>query len=315
MGEAYGAMLKRLRIDGEERFAGLDRRGPAAAAKVGDELLARWAKGAFNAPRNGHCMAVFLVLARGKKGIAPRFDGLLPLPVEGEDAVFEECFAALPEERRLAAARRAITRARGTAAVEAGLRLLARVPDVEIARAVMTASKECEIAPYTTARVRPKVEKLARKHPALLAAIGKAPTPLEVLGTRRPRTPSELSAAEKAQLLAAAKKYDGRKVPIEERFGPDDGSETSFGTTIELTTLGEEGKPRYDVVAFAGDSGSVFVHGKTREVAAIVQGSIETKSGELRERLAGALAGASKKKAPRRGGSDRFKSSSPFARA
>ena len=260
------------------------------AEKRGDALLARWATGPWNAPRNADCVAVFVALAQGKD-IDPRFDGLLPLPIEeADEAVFDQCWAALPEERRLPALRRAYSRVRSTKAVQCGLRLLARVPDLEIAKAMMKESSECEIAPFRPARVRPQLEKLAKTHPALLAAIGKAPKKLDVMETTRPASAKELSSVQAAQLLAAARKYDGKKVPIEKRFGPDDGSETSFGKTIAFVTLGEGGKAKYDVVSLAGDSGSVFAHGKTREVAMIVQGGIETEDAGLAERLTDALA-------------------------
>jgi hypothetical protein len=283
-------LVSRLRLD--ERFVGLDRKPASKAHALADSLTERWDK-PWNAPHNGKCLAVFLALARadGAK-LDPRFDRLLPVP-NGEpwlEASFEECLAALPEERRGPAIRAAIQRERGTVAVGAGLRVLARFPDVEIARHVIRESKTCEIAAYTLSRVRPKLEALAKKHPQLAPALGgKAPAPIDVLAVREPSRAAELSPIERAQLELAARKHDGKRVPAEKRFGPDDGSETSFGATIVFATLGEKGEARYDAVLFAGDAGSVFRHGTTREVAARIQGDLEASSPDLTVRLSDAL--------------------------
>jgi hypothetical protein len=301
---AFDELVSRLRLD--ERFVGLDREPVSKARALADALINRWDK-PWNAPHNGKCLAVFLALARadGEK-LDPRFDRLLPAP-NGEpwlEAAFEECLAALPEERRGPAMRAAIQRERGTVAVGAGLRVLARFPDVEVARHVIRESKTCEITAYTLSRVRPKLEALAKKHPQLAPALGgKAPPALEVLAVRAPTRATDLSPMDRAQLELAARKHDGKRVPAEKRFGPDDGSETSFGATNLFVTLGEKGQARYDAVLFAGDAGSVFRHGTTREVAARVQGDLEASSPDLAVRLADALAraeGARKKASPKK---------------
>jgi hypothetical protein len=114
MALAFDELVSRLRLD--ERFVGLDRKPASKARALADSLIERWDK-PWNAPHNGKCLAVFLALARadGAK-LDPRFDRLLPVP-NGEpwlEASFEECLAALPEERRGPAIRAAIQRERGT---------------------------------------------------------------------------------------------------------------------------------------------------------------------------------------------------------
>jgi hypothetical protein len=113
-----------------------------------------------------------------------------------------------------------------------------------------------------------------------------------VLSARSPSSVGELGPTERAQLELAARKHDGKRVAADKRFGPDDGSETSFGSTILFATLGENGAPRYDAVLFGGDAGSVFRHGTTTEVAARIQGSVEARNPDLAARLSDALAKA-----------------------
>ena len=293
MSTDYDEMITRLRLD--ERFVRLDRKPVSKVRALADALIARWDK-PWNAPNNARCLAVFLALARvGRAAIDPRFDRLLPVP-SGEPwlgQAVEECLAALPEPRRAAAMRSAVQRERGTVAVGAGLRVLPRFPDVEIAEHVIRESKTCEIAPYTLSRVRPKLEKLAKKHPQLAPALGgKAPALLEVLSARSPSSVGEIGPIERAQLELAGRKHDGKRVAADKRFGPDDGSETSFGSTILFATLGDNGAPRYDAVLFGGDAGSVFRHGTTTEIATRIQGSVEARNPDLAARLNDVLAKA-----------------------
>lgn len=249
---------------------------PFAAAR---KLLDRWGGKDGYQPPNSKCWKVFADLVQAGSP-APEFDALLPVPTQ--DAQLAEAVRlveALPAERRLPAILASLERSTPTDAARAGVVWLAHLPDRRIADLALERSKDSDI-------MRPS------KVRAALADLGitpSQPAPTVHRGASlRPTAPSDLSPLQTEQLLAAARGHDGKSVPIEKRFGPDDGSETSFGTTIEVSTVTADLRT-FDIVQFAGDAGSVFEGGTTTELASIVQGGLECDDPQLADLIGAAL--------------------------
>lgn len=272
--------------------------GSFDASKLAREKLKRWSGRAGFAPHNGICWLIFTALVRTKKPIDAELEMLLPVP-EHVDHLDEakRCLAALPELRQMPAILASLKRVGSTEAVHGGLAWLSVFPTAELVNLIFERSQDSELMPPTKARAA--LAKLAKKAPVIAAALSGKPAPTVSVGaTTRPRSPRDLSPIQTKQLLAAATAYDGKTVSIERRFGPDDGSETSFGSTIELVTI-TLGTRAFDVIRFAGDSGSVFKTGTTTELASIMQGGVECEDAELDAALSVALS-ASKSKAKKK---------------
>jgi hypothetical protein len=265
------------------------------ARKLAKEKLERWGGRAGFQPHNGVCWLIFTKLLRTKTPIDAELEKLLPVPthVDHLDAA-KTCLAALPEPRQMPAIIASLGREAATEAVHGALTWLTVYPTAELVTLVLARSKDSELMPPTKARAA--LSKLAAKSPPIAAALAGKPAPTVSVGlTTRARSPDDLTPIQAKQLLAAAKAYDGKAVPIARRFGPDDGSETSFGSTIEFSTI-TLGKRTFDVVQFAGDSGSVFKGGTTKEVASILQGGVECEDAELDAALSDALSAPKKTK-------------------
>lgn len=272
------ALAKKL---GRADLVGLGKNPKVALAEARD-ILTEIASAKWYRARNELCWVVFLGLVRSKTPIDPTLRVLLPVPTHADHRkASDECLAAIADADRLPAMIHALgARTQlGGGIVVGGLLWLERYPDPALAAKVLEVSKTSELMPPS--KVRPVIAKLAQKHPALAGGLAKGPPPLSLGKARAPKSPKDLSPMETKQLLAAAKAHDGKKATIGQRFGPDDGTETSLGKTIELATITAGGKPKYDVFQFAGDAGSVFAHGTTREVASIVQGGIECEDADL----------------------------------
>lgn len=262
--------------------------GMTEAVKEAEKQLARW-RDRDVAPFNQVCWVIFTELLRTGTPITPELERLLPVPQHVDHLPeAKACLDAIPEERRMPALVASLHRVDATQTVHGGLAWLAMFPDAELVPLILARSKDSEIMPPGKARAG--LEALAATNPALAAALAAAPAPRVVVGAIiKPASAAELTRTAREQLQAAAKAYDKKDVPIERRFGPDDGSETSFGSTIEISTFTVNDRA-FDIVQFAGDSGSVFEAGTTREVASIVQGGIECEDDELAEGLSSVLA-------------------------
>jgi len=106
---------------------------------------------------------------------------------------------------------------------------------------------------------------------------------------RRISDEGELTPMLAKQLQIAGKNYDGLDLPVSARLADDD-SETSFRSSLVFSQLiGAKGKPVYDVLTYAGDSGCIFAAGSVKLVAQIIQGYVQCSDPKLRSTLDAAL--------------------------
>jgi hypothetical protein len=285
----------------------LGRDAAAWARDAGDALLAERAKPGHRSREEEDLaeLVIATALTRSGKTEDPRFDALVPASSSAPNEAVVERVMSLPEARRVPAALQALARKHMVnVPIGHGLALLEKLDSVEIARAILGLCADFD----GKARVKKELDALAKTRPGVKRALddakrgAPAAIALQVIAVKKPSTVKELDAIEKKQLRLAGKSWDGKDRPVEERLGKD---ETAFSGILEKRTLaGADGKPRYDAWLFAGDSGAYFDAGTTKEIAGMIQGSVELNGAKdpplrdaLQEASAGRVAKAGKKKA------------------
>jgi hypothetical protein len=120
--------------------------------------------------------------------------------------------------------------------------------------------------------------------PALAAGIAT----LHVCCVFEPSSVDELSPIERAQLLAAMARYDGKDLPLAARFAAaaddDRGSVASSLERIEI-----EGDRTIEGYLYMADSGTFFAGGTTEVVAEMIQCSLHCDDPVLEAALRAAL--------------------------
>lgn len=219
----------------------------------------------------------FFALARAHAEIDPRWDELLPAAHDVPVPILLECAAALPFERLERAADIALKQIGGWG-IYRGIELL-RVYDSRVIAETVIAitanstpkNRKNELATLLEiGATKPNVKA------AVLAATGKAPKPirLAVLARMQPRSASDLSEVQAAQLIAAGERWDGAKLPVERRLSLDENDEAALGMNLEHVVIGAKRKPMYEAWLYAGDSGAFFAAGTTSLIAERIQRGI-----------------------------------------
>ncbi len=229
---------------------------------------------------SNHAAAVLLALVRARVAIAPKWDELVAACVPDEHAI--EILTAVPEPRRGKAVARWISTTHMGTSFPRGVELLCKFPSVHAVRAILRYPNASEDVPVA------ELEKIAdnavkrdlatwKKQQGIAdakvaASLAAAPK-LKVKRTLCPKRVDELSKIQRAQLTEMALGYDGKKLPLQKRFGegPD-----AHGGTLEIRELVDgTGKHVYDVFTWLADDGCTFVAGTTDVVAQLVQHDVD----------------------------------------
>ena len=254
----------------------------AWAARFLDELIAKQ-----DVSRGCSTLLPFLMLARAKARIAPRWFALLPRA--GRYDLVDEVIFAIPSEQRSEAVQQWLNRMLfPDQVVKAALRILPRMPDsAVVARALEAIPK----AMGSALLHRRALRAAAGTHAELLALIDVAdaaagpPIVLTLLAVRTPTSLTELSEEDQAQLLIAGKRYHGKAKSLEALMSRED-EETSLNHDLKVLSIGDaKGKHLYDGWLYMTDAGCFFNKGKTRVVAERVHFAIECKDEKLSEAL------------------------------
>jgi hypothetical protein len=243
-------------------------------------------------PQFEHDSALFalMAMARGAVPIEPAWDAFLVCSFDHEPPSFVEAAMAIPEERRHAAAARAVRGwGQNDTKVRKALALLEVFDSADVARAVF------EMLPRTI-RAKQTVQQLtalSATRPGIAQALAehkrKLPRPVPLMESARvqPASPSVLSAAQ-AKQLAAVKKSD-----------PDNFEDTEMVHDLELRVLvGADGKPAFDAWLYATDTGVYFAAGTTKVVAHRIQGGMQAVGKTSPAVLAGLDAMSARRGAP-----------------
>jgi hypothetical protein len=223
--------------------------------------------------------AVLLALVRARVPIAPRWDELVDAaqePGAAETAIFLEILDAIPEARRtkilLAWFRRTYHSAPMMKLTETVL--LRRYPSPELTRAIGG--------------------KPEKKVPV-------AEVELSLGRVTWPKTLASLTPKQRKQLEVMAQGYDNKEIPIAKRFGK--GADAHASSLVVREIHNAKGKLAYEMFTWLADDGCVFVAGTTKEVASVVQHSVECDNAALRRALEKTLS-----QRPRRRASNRARS-------
>jgi hypothetical protein len=131
---------------------------------------------------------------------------------------------------------------------------------------------------------------LDRLDDAIRRAHGLPPRPLRLRTITRVRDADifDVGDAAEEQLRIAGKAWDGNDLAAEERL--DGEQEGSFAGTLEYRVLADADGPRFDVLTYAEDAGSIFRAGTADLVGAIAYGVVEMKDKRARVAIQDALA-------------------------
>jgi hypothetical protein len=217
---------------------------------------------------------VFTALVRAGVPIEPRWDGLLPIGGGTLLTASVTCIRALPAERQVPAIRGALGGLFPGEGVEVVLQLLQVMPSpalMDLFDALVTEDRG-----RPGAALRADLAAAAKNVPALAALLaGRAPAveaPRLHLRRLRKPAPGKLTPLQKKQLGRYAK-------PGEEGY-----------QFVELYAVDDDdGEHVYDMFLYCGDDGSVYVAGKTKEVARFSQGGPDVADKALAESLGLAL--------------------------
>ena len=89
--------------------------------------------------------------------------------------------------------------------------------------------------------------------------------------------------------MAAGKAWDGRRLGAARRMSTKaEDEDVSFAGSLRIRVLaGSDGERRYDVLEYAGDSGTVFRSGTIEVVAELIQCGLEGGDASLRRAIRG----------------------------
>src|SRR5690606_27717875 len=93
-------------------------------------------------------------------------------------------------------------------------------------------------------------------------------TALRFANPREPQQPQDLASHLQAQLVHAAKLWDGKELPLSERLAedPDDDEASFLGLVSVWDLLDEGGVLVYEGWFYMGDSGTIFCAGTSEVV-------------------------------------------------
>jgi hypothetical protein len=254
-----------------------------------DVAIARWAKAHVErtlavvgeSQRSAGSQAtvlLFLALVRNDVPLDPRWDSLLPVHCNKGPKHLIAIWRAVPDARRDAV-------------------LVARLDEAYRPYAAAALLAE-ELGSRAAARwLLERIDKFDDPPRAKVRAIAAAIDPALVkrtrmvrLGVARRFAPSlaDLSPVARKQLLAAMKRYDEKKLPLEARLGDGD-YETTGSVQRGLERIEIEGDVAIEGFLYMGDSGTFFRKGTTRVVAEVIQSSLECRDAALGSALRTAL--------------------------
>ncbi len=215
-------------------------------------------------------------VVRGGQPIEPRWDGVYvyAVPRTAPASMFVECALALPEARRAPAIVAAMEeRAKGLGSDK--LRAVLALLEVHDSSVITAALIEAVKDGVKQSALEAKLGELAGTRLGVRSALTAwqatlaKPRALKAKARVHPVDESLLLASHAAQ-LAALRKSD-----------PDDFDDPEMVGDLELRTIVDsKGKHVLDLWLFASDSGAVFAAGATREIAHLVQGSVELAQSE-----------------------------------
>jgi hypothetical protein len=242
----------------------------------------------------------FFALVRAGHPIDPAWDLYLPIGTEVPVEITAECARVLPLDRLEAVAPALLGNTHGSHAIQLGLAILAEHDSPAIARFVWTTSERS--FPHHRDAERKTLAAIGETKPGVgevVASFAKgAPKKrtLVVSGRLAPRSESDLSKLQAAQLIEAGKKWDRKNLPVARRLSCDENDEAALGAVLEHVTLTENGKPAFEAWLYAGDSGTFFTAGTTKIVAQRIQSGIQLEGKKKDPALADALGRVSESK-------------------
>ncbi len=228
---------------------------------------------------------LFLSFVRSHIASAPRWEVFLPLTPERPE-LLRECFAALPEGRRVQAVRAALP----TSMPEQAVKLLLALIELYPLPGFVDIAFERHLGHYA-----PKKETLA----ALDNAAKRHPELAEALATNRQKKPLKLKL-EVLSVPSESKLTSVQKAQVAKL------DERTFENLAFYRVTDAKGAPLYDAVLFADTDGQVFTSGTSDVVAMIAQQGVEADDGALSMALEQAFDAhrkkAKAKKSPKKGG-------------
>ena len=242
----------------------------------------------------------FFALVRAGHPIDPAWDVYLPIGTHVPAEIAAECARVLPLDRLEAVAPTLLERAHGHYAIQLGLAILAEHDSPAIARFVWTKSERS--FPHHRDAERKTLAAIGETKPGVgevVASFAKrAPKKrtLVVSGRLAPRSESDLSELQAAQLIEAGKKWDRKDLPVARRLSLDENDESALGAVLEHVTLTENGKPAFEAWLYAGDSGTFFTAGTAKVIAQRIQAGIHLEGKKKDPALADALGRVSESK-------------------
>jgi hypothetical protein len=259
----------------------------------------------------------FPALVRAKVPIEERYWALLPFEPNPNlrpryDAWIRESLGAIPEERREAAVMASLATETSDDRGAIAWTMLEDLPYAGVAKLALDGTFAQDLP-----EILGRLDKLGERYEAVREVVAayrrarKKKGAVPALACERsfePRSLDELTETQRQQLEVFGKKYDGRKLPAAKRVASGVLEEGAFGGFLELVPIVEKGTGDvlYEALLMI-DSGSVFLAGSTREVAAFIQGYLDQcKDPALFEELERAFAerkeASMAKKAPRNAG-------------
>jgi hypothetical protein len=242
----------------------------------------------------------FFALVRAGHPIDPAWDLYLPIGTEVPVEITAECARVLPLDRLEAVAPALLEKTHGSHAIQLGLAILAEHDSPAIARFVWT--KSARSFPHHRDAERNALAAIGEMKPGVGGVVAsfakRAPKKrtFVVSGRLAPRSESELSKLQAAQLIEAGKKWDRKDLPVARRLSCDENDESALGAVLEHVTLTENGKPAFEAWLYAGDSGTFFTAGTTKVIAQRIQAGIHLEGKKKDPALADALGRVSESK-------------------
>ena len=242
----------------------------------------------------------FFALVRAGHPIDPAWDLYLPISTEVPLAIAAECARVLPLDRLEAVAPTLLEKAHGSHAIQLGLAILAEHDSPAIARFVWAKSERS--FPHHRDAERKALAAIGETKPGVgevVASFAKrAPKKRTLVVSARlaPKSESDLSELQAAQLIEAGKKWDRKNLPVARRLSCDENDESALGAVLEHVTLTENDKPAFEAWLYAGDSGTFFTAGTTKVIAQRIQRGIHLEGKKKDPALADALGRVSESK-------------------
>jgi hypothetical protein len=276
---AYALELDELELDLEQ----LRDEGKEWAPRYADLLLELFDGDALHEERGEQTgvpdavkLPLWLALVRSGVTLEQRWDLLLPID---ESPVSRELLAALPEPRRAPACIHALDDMFPNQALRAGVALLADVPSVELAQAIVARIDDVDGQPKR--RLLQRVAEAGAANPAIGALVAPliAALPLP-LGLRlgnvlAPTSRDDLNAVHIAQCARGNEMIMGCS---ENWVGDEDIAYLQLGEVLDA-----DGRHAYDFAVFMDEDGVFFRAGTDEPVAVLCQYNLDCPDAALKE--------------------------------